>query len=439
MKRARDSRGEKDIISSLSDHLIHLIMSFLTAQEAVRTCILSKRWKNLWTTLPFLDFDLSKFEYEGEFYDSEPEFGEPEPQINKCMRFRDFVSTTLLLRQASELHTFRLSCREMSSSPMYNIFVRSCILYAVKHSPQVLNINFSIDCPLSLGIFTCGSLVDVSLYCRTSVHKIKAIKLPCLRRLYLKETYINQDFIDKLFSGSPVLEFLHLENCGTEFSTLNSQSLKYLEIQCYCWVDTTDKRMELINTPNLLSFCYSICPYAMGHNMHLQMQNLTSASINSYLPYNFRSNILIGVSNVQNLNLSGEEIKALLENELSNCPEFSNLKDLSVDGLCLICHSNLLAYFLNHCPNLEELSLHHRDCFSPEKVHGNVELLKITPFKGKRLEKVEVKFVGAGKNFTRVVKYLQDITEESGAQINVTSLYDSYRGMDILEQDWQHV
>ncbi|KAJ3686970.1 hypothetical protein LUZ61_016134 [Rhynchospora tenuis] len=57
----KSMRGEMDRISSLPDCLIHLTLSFLTAQEAVQTCVLSKRWKNLWTTSPFLNFDLRKF------------------------------------------------------------------------------------------------------------------------------------------------------------------------------------------------------------------------------------------------------------------------------------------------------------------------------------------------------------------------------------------
>ncbi|XP_058782729.1 putative FBD-associated F-box protein At5g56430 isoform X2 [Vicia villosa] len=44
-----------DLISDLSDCILIHILSFLDAKEAVQTCILSKRWINLWKTLPTLN------------------------------------------------------------------------------------------------------------------------------------------------------------------------------------------------------------------------------------------------------------------------------------------------------------------------------------------------------------------------------------------------
>lgn len=44
-----------DRISKLPDELIHLILGLLDGTKlAVRTCVLSTRWKNLWTTLPHI-------------------------------------------------------------------------------------------------------------------------------------------------------------------------------------------------------------------------------------------------------------------------------------------------------------------------------------------------------------------------------------------------
>ncbi|KAK1399189.1 hypothetical protein POM88_009052 [Heracleum sosnowskyi] len=47
---------DEDRISKLSDDLIFHIFSFMEAKYAVQTCVLSKRWENLWTTLPYLNF-----------------------------------------------------------------------------------------------------------------------------------------------------------------------------------------------------------------------------------------------------------------------------------------------------------------------------------------------------------------------------------------------
>ncbi|KAJ3687143.1 hypothetical protein LUZ61_016307 [Rhynchospora tenuis] len=364
----KSGRDKRDRISSLPDCLIHLIMSFLTAQEAVQTCILSKRWKNLWTTLPFLDFDLEEYEYGGV----------PERRFDM---FVNFVSTTLLLREASDLHKLRLGELSDSQSQQCHMSVRSWILYALKHNIQEFSITFPLQyssVPLD-GVFICASLVDVSINDRSNhlfkTNRITVVNLPCLKQLFLNGIELLQDFIDDLFSGCPVLEFLHLEDCGLGFSTMSfHQRLKYLKIDGHeIQYDDTEVHMELIDAPNLLSFCYDLYPYQMGDKLLLKMPSLISAII---ICDDMLQGILTGLSNVQNLVLGGYGIKDTLENDLPNCPEYSNLKDLSVEfssSGCLLHHFNLLASFLNYCPHLEKLSLEHRGCFcsSKERVPGN--------------------------------------------------------------------
>ncbi|KAJ3708546.1 hypothetical protein LUZ61_012251 [Rhynchospora tenuis] len=444
MEQAVKSRRDKgDRISSLPDCLIHLIMSFLTAQEAVRTCVLSKRWKDLWSTLPFLDFNLGEFRYRELSYYSRLDDSESDDSGSQHSRppdifdkFRDFVGMALLLRKPFDLHTFHLSCGEMCEWPEYNMFIRSWFLHALNHNPQVLKIDFTLEGSVPLALFTCASLVDASFFHFPSKHNM-VINLPCLRRLHLNQGNLHHGFVEKLFSGCPMLEFFHLEHCHRELYTINSQSLKYLKAEC-ChsnfW-QATEKEIVLINTPNLLSFCDNICLDFVGPKLLLKMPSLTSANIRFERSryersYDGKSNILMGLSNVQNLKLSGHGIKVLLETEMPNCPEFSNLKELSVDNLCLTCHCNLLASFLNHCPNLEKLSLYHFGLYCEGEMHGNQEVMKIAPFKGKRLETVEVKFPRCDESFPQVMKHLQDITKKSSAQINTTSQYNW------LSQDW---
>jgi hypothetical protein len=46
-----------DSVSSLPDHLLHHILSFLPTQESVRTSVLSRRWQRVWIGLPTFAFD----------------------------------------------------------------------------------------------------------------------------------------------------------------------------------------------------------------------------------------------------------------------------------------------------------------------------------------------------------------------------------------------
>ncbi|KAK1402894.1 hypothetical protein POM88_002499 [Heracleum sosnowskyi] len=54
----RGQNGQEDRISALPDELLHRILSsdVIKLNEVVRTCILSKRWVNLWRAFPVLHF-----------------------------------------------------------------------------------------------------------------------------------------------------------------------------------------------------------------------------------------------------------------------------------------------------------------------------------------------------------------------------------------------
>nr|XP_043630530.1 F-box/LRR-repeat protein At5g02910-like [Erigeron canadensis] len=58
---------EQDRISDLPDDIIHHILSFLDMTYAVRTCILSRRWKDTWTSMSNIKLDCRKFKPKREF------------------------------------------------------------------------------------------------------------------------------------------------------------------------------------------------------------------------------------------------------------------------------------------------------------------------------------------------------------------------------------
>ena len=68
---ASGSRGREggvpdaDRLSVLPDALLHHIMSFLKAWEVVRTCVLSRRWRHLWASVPCLDLRVGQDDYDG--------------------------------------------------------------------------------------------------------------------------------------------------------------------------------------------------------------------------------------------------------------------------------------------------------------------------------------------------------------------------------------
>ncbi|RZC63739.1 hypothetical protein C5167_025488 [Papaver somniferum] len=91
----------KDRISGLPDSLLHHILSFLDIKHVARTCLLSKRWKFIWTCIPTLALP---------YFHCEPL---PSSETDK---FMEFVDRTLLLHDASNILVFRLRMNEYMSA-----------------------------------------------------------------------------------------------------------------------------------------------------------------------------------------------------------------------------------------------------------------------------------------------------------------------------------
>jgi len=63
-KRVIHNEIEVDIIKTMPDSIIIQILYFHISKEVVQTCILSKRWKDLWKYLPTLNRSREHFQRE---------------------------------------------------------------------------------------------------------------------------------------------------------------------------------------------------------------------------------------------------------------------------------------------------------------------------------------------------------------------------------------
>ncbi|KAK7301384.1 hypothetical protein RJT34_12247 [Clitoria ternatea] len=59
----KESRENQDRLSNLPDEVIYRILSFVDAASAVQTCVLSKRWRHLWSSLPVLNLNDTSFDH----------------------------------------------------------------------------------------------------------------------------------------------------------------------------------------------------------------------------------------------------------------------------------------------------------------------------------------------------------------------------------------
>jgi len=105
---AFSSSANVDIISTLSDSILHHILSFLPTKQSAGTSILSKKWNQLWLSDLTLDFDDQEF-----------------PNLSA---FRHFVYSVMLMRDTSlTIPSFRIKCGFLEGCDPYDInqFIRA--------------------------------------------------------------------------------------------------------------------------------------------------------------------------------------------------------------------------------------------------------------------------------------------------------------------------
>lgn len=255
-KRSKPHVGV-DRLSELPDSVIFHILWFVPMNYVVRTTILSKRWRNLWTTSPFLNFD-SSYVFEEDDRD----------------RFRTSVSRALLRWNGVRILKFRVNSRRKLHERIY----RDSELYAYFAKEKGVE-EFYLHLPfVELDYFDSGNDVYSVPQCLYSCSLLKLLSLRfCNFKIYgnvhwnqLKSLTVTKGFgltehvVNQILSGSPKLEVLRL-SVVDEGHNLNirSDSLKELWICKYllhreCASLVTEL---IITTPNLETLTIKGIPY----------------------------------------------------------------------------------------------------------------------------------------------------------------------------------
>ncbi|AES68325.2 F-box/RNI superfamily protein, putative [Medicago truncatula] len=139
-KHKNDNKHEEDFISDLSDCILLHTLSFLNAKEAVQTCILSKRWINLWNTLPTLTLSSSNF--------------------RTCTSFDQFLSQIFSLRDHSS--AIRALCLHYNHFMGIRLY-KKIIEYTFSHNVQRFRINYNSIQHLPPCFFSSHTLTSLHL------------------------------------------------------------------------------------------------------------------------------------------------------------------------------------------------------------------------------------------------------------------------------------
>ncbi|KAL4563327.1 hypothetical protein LXL04_027368 [Taraxacum kok-saghyz] len=233
-------KREEDRISALPDCLLLEILSRLpTTKSAIKTGILSKRWKQIWTLLPVLIFKCTV-------------------DNRTPSDFVSFVDKTLTQCRQLKLGKLVLSTyRDIQFQPQLSNWIR----YAISCNVEELRLSLKsadsrVKFEFDQNFFISSCFTDMALV-GCVLNPTGAICWKNLKTFYIDHTNLDEDMIENILSGSPVLETLVLDSCyGFKLIDITSKSVKNLVFTGYpkCQV-THDEVGEIIkiNAPNILS------------------------------------------------------------------------------------------------------------------------------------------------------------------------------------------
>ncbi|KAL6652708.1 hypothetical protein ACP70R_011633 [Stipagrostis hirtigluma subsp. patula] len=200
-----------DRLSALPDALLHSIMSLLTARQAVQTCVLSPRWRDLWRTTPCLDIDHREFEVAAGAAAGGGGVASrvsPDPDQETWGKVEDFTANLLMYHRAPVLDRFRLRV----GSRFRELDVERWVRRAITCRPAVLEVAMASD------YFSSLLLLDIDFQLT-----LPPLGRACrLKRLHLCGVLLDGGFAASLRSGCPVLEDLELKNCNCLFQEIVS-------------------------------------------------------------------------------------------------------------------------------------------------------------------------------------------------------------------------
>ncbi|KAF5184545.1 Fbd-associated f-box protein [Thalictrum thalictroides] len=243
----------EDRISRLPIKLLHKIFSFLDIKYAVQTSVLSTKWRDIWKSLPTLNFNSNSI---CECINTSTE--------DNGEQFMKFVDQVFSHRQDSNIQKLRLFYNKKHDLQRKRVYpwIRASIQCNVQELDIYL-LSSSIQVPVCL--FSCKSLIvlklDFGLFQR-SIDIPRSSYLPSLKNLHLQSVWFgDEEMTSMLFSSCPILEFLTILDCHFHNMTIlliDCLNLRHLTIgNCSDGSDYDDVvHCKIgIQAPELLSFC----------------------------------------------------------------------------------------------------------------------------------------------------------------------------------------
>lgn len=348
MTRNSYRRLKEDRISRLPDELLCYILSFLPVNVAVATCILSTRWRFVWTGLSKLCFGTSLYTvFKGG---------------TGASRLENFISR-VLLSGSGDVDEFYLYFHELKDLSLLKFWVSHAIMRNARQIKLDLSYAGLVEFPENL--LSSKTLEVLKLRVKFFIPiPASGICFPSVKILDVQISNPHNSMTEKLFSICPVLEDLSIattisrKNSMTNFNIL-SPTLKRLTFR----IKTVYLRHKvIIKAPNLEHICIHDCsliPYMLLELHSLREVHFSLHIVDEEIHADHALQLLECITKAKVMNLSGGTMQGLRSCADENLfPVFSNLTRLQVD----IGESEgiLLSTMLKCSPNLEVVGINIR-------------------------------------------------------------------------------
>ncbi|XP_021661035.2 putative F-box/LRR-repeat protein At3g18150 isoform X2 [Hevea brasiliensis] len=337
-KKDTASNTEEDRISSLPDELLCHILSFLPSTlQAMRTSVLSKRWRRLWTHVPNITFPF-KFVPLVFYYDLK----------EYRQRAAVLIDNTLKPYSASKIKKFciQFSADLIGLGPRMDSWVR----FAVERDVEDLTLEFSFDKTirrLDIKGLT-GYWLPQFFYQNSWLRNLKTdfcefepdgrVLWSSLKDLSIGHAILTDEVMQNILDGTPVLESLKLVTCNGIHRldlSLNSHLKELVVIhQAAPYVNDDDTVLEIAGPHlkslvimgfwfmkkcklmNMSSLIKATLDFEVGKSLHVRRNDFLEKSRNIVEEY------LRNVDHARELKLGSWCIQFYAVSDLSNSDDF---------------------------------------------------------------------------------------------------------------------
>ncbi|KAK6150468.1 hypothetical protein DH2020_015400 [Rehmannia glutinosa] len=264
-RKTSENNRDEDIISSLPEHILYHILSFLPTKDAIKTSALSKTWNSAWKSFPIIIFDQYSFQDSRKHHKN----------LRKSVKdFCKYVQESINSRNNGDrtsIQKFQVTVNFYGRcSLVYRKYLDNWLNFAIENNVKELVLaNYRTSGKnkdnrwryvLPRSLFRASSLENLELFgCQfmeySKLSYNNGIIGFSLKRLKLSQVYIDQETLQSVLSDCcHLLEQLSIVSCKG-FQVVQVSNCPKLEtVDLY--LDREEVQIVSVLAPNLRSVSY---------------------------------------------------------------------------------------------------------------------------------------------------------------------------------------